>query len=153
MHLTPASRMWRLVVGGLVLGGVAAGTLVGDDQWWPMAPMSQYAFSVDDEGGVIDSPYMVAETTDGDRVRVELSREALGIERSEIEGQLGSIVADPSKLQAVAVLHQRRRPDEPRWALVEVRTRRIVLGAGRTETDELLARWRVRSPQDPEQGL
>lgn len=151
--MTPASRVWRLVIGGLVLGCVAAGTLVGDDRWWPMAPMSQYAFSVDAEGGIIDSPYLVAETTDGERVPVELSREALGIERSEIEGQLGSIVADPSKLQAVATLHQRRRPEEPRWAVVEVRTRRIVLGAERTETDELLARWRVRSPQDPQRGL
>lgn len=153
VDLTLGSRLWRLAVSALVVAGVAAGTLVGDDQWWPMAPMSQYAFAVKTDGGVINSPYMEAVTTAGDRVPVDLSREALGIERSEIEGQLGSIVADPSKLQAVAVLHHRRQPDAPRWQVVEVRNTKVVLGDTREESDELLARWTVRHPQDPEQGL
>lgn len=139
--------------GALVLGGVCAGTLIGDDQWWPMAPMSQYAFSVASDGGVINSPYMEAVTVDGDRVAVDMSRESLGIERSEIEGQLGSIVADPSKLQAVAVLHHRRNPEAARWRVVEVRNTHIVLGEKRQESDQLLARWSVKHPQDPERGL
>lgn len=153
VSLTRSGRAWRLVLGVAVIGTVVAGTLVGDDRWWPFAPMAQYAFSVENDGGVISSPYMAAETVDGDRVRVDLSREALGMERSEIEGQLPSIVADPSKLQSVAVLHARRQPEQARWRVVEVRTTRIVLGEDGSRTDELLARWQVRHPHDPERGL
>lgn len=153
MSLSPAARAWRAVVGLVVVALVAAGTFVGDDQWWPFAPMSQYAFSVKPQGGVINSPYMEAVTVDGDRVRVDLSREALGLERSEIEGQLGSIVADPSKLQAVAVLHARRQPDEARWRTVMVMNSRTVLGEGGSRTEETLATWQVRHPDDPGRGL
>lgn len=153
MDLSPLARAWRLAVSAVVVGLVVAGTLVGDDRWWPFAPMSQYAFSVKTDGGVITSPYMEAVTVDGERVRVDLSREALGMERSEIEGQLPSIVADPSTLQAVAVLHARRQPEQPRWRTVSVRTTRTVLGEGGSTTEETLATWQVRHPEDPERGL
>lgn len=153
MSLTPFARAWRAVAGAVIVAGVVAGTLVGDDRWWPFAPMAQYAFTVKPDGGVVNSPYMEAVTVDGERVRVDLSREALGLERSEIEGQLGSIVADPSKLQAVAVLHARRRPDDPRWRTVMVMNTRIVLGENGSRTEETLATWQVRHPEDPERGL
>lgn len=153
MDLSPASRAWRLLLGVAVVAGVVAGSVVGDDRWWPLAPMAQYAFSVDAQGGVVESPYLEAVTVAGERVRVDLSREALGLERSEIEGQLGSIVADPSRLQAVAVLHARRQPEQPRWRTVLVRSTRTVLGEGGGVTLRTLATWQVRHPQDPERGL
>lgn len=151
--LSPAARAWRLVVGALVIGLVTAGTLVGDDRWWPFAPMSQYAFLVETDGGVVDSTYLEATTVDGEDVPVRLDREHLGLERSEIEGQLGSIVRDPGLLQAVAVLHARRQPSEPRWAQVRVMTDRTVLGDRPSHEVLVRARWDVRHAEDPERGL
>lgn len=147
------STGWRLAVTGLVVAGITAGSLVGDDRWWPFSPMSQYAFLVKNEGGVISSPYLEATTVDGQDVRVRLDRENLGMERSEIEGQLRSLAADPSRLQAVAVLHQRRQPDEPRWAQVRLMDDRRTLGEQPTHEQVTLATWDVVHPEDPEQGL
>lgn len=144
---------WRLVVTGLVVGGVVAGSLVGDDRWWPFAPMAQYAFLVEDDGGVINSPYLEATTVDGEEVRVRLDREHLGLERSELEGQLASVVADPGKLQAVAVLHARRQPELPRWRQVRVMNDHRVLGPEPVREIQTLATWDVVHPLDPERGL
>lgn len=147
------SAAWRLGVTALVVAGVSAGTLVGDDRWWPFAPMSQYAFLVREQGGVISSPYLEATTVDGEDVRVQLDREHLGMERSEIEGQLPSLARDPSLLQAVAVLHSRRQPDQPRWSQVRLMDDRRTLGEHPTHEQVLLARWDVIHPEDPERDL
>lgn len=155
MPLPLLARTWRVLVALVVVAGVTAGTLVGDDKWWPFAPMSQYAFGVERDGGVINSPRMEAITVDGERVPVPLTKQALGLERSEIEGQLPSIIADPELLQSVAVLHARRSPDEPRWATLSVENTRIVLESDgtRTRSEETLATWQVLHPEDPERGL
>lgn len=144
---------WRLAVTALIIGGVAAGSLVGDDRWWPLAPMSQYAFLVEIDGGVINSPFLEATTLEGQIVRVQLDREHLGLERSEIEGQLASIAADPSLLQGVAVLHARQQTDQPAWAQVRLKTDRRVLGEHPSHEVHTIATWDVRHPEDPERGL
>lgn len=147
------STGWRLAVTGLLVGGVVAGSLVGDDRWWPFSPMSQYAFLVEDQGGVISSPYLEATTVQGQDVRVRLDRENLGMERSEIEGQLRSLQAEPSRLQAVAVLHARRQPEQPRWSQVRLMDDRRVLGDAPSHEQVTLATWDVEHPEDPERGL
>lgn len=150
-RLTPTAVGWRVVVTAALTVGVWAGTAVGNDQWWPFAPMSQYAFLVQNgQAGIVNSPFMEARLTDGTLERVALSAQGLGIERSEIEGQLPSFIREPSRMQAIAILRARREPDAPRFTAVYLRNRQTRLDAARTEKIIDLASWQVRDPQDPE---
>jgi len=145
--LGPYAVLWRLAVTAAVVTTVCLGTWVGNDDWWPFAPMSQYAFSVRNDG-VINSLTMDALTVDGDVVRVPLSKEMIGIERAEIEGQAPRIIAQPELLQDIAVLHSRRLPDQPAYTVIYLRNTSTQIGTGAT-TIYTLATWKVRDPLEP----
>lgn len=138
---------WRLLVTAGVVVTAALGTLVGNDDWWPFAPMSQYAFSVRNDG-VINSLGMDALTVDGEVVRVPLSKEMIGIERAEIEGQAPRIIRDPEILQDIAVLHSRRLPDEPAYRTIWLRNTQTRIRTGEVVV-RTLATWDVRDPLHP----
>jgi hypothetical protein len=145
--LSPVAVAWRLAATTAVVVAVALGTLVGDDEWWPFAPMSQYAFSVRNDG-FINSLTMDALTVDDEVVRVPLSKEMIGIERAEIEGQAPRIIREPALLQDIAVLHARRLPREPRYAVIWLRNTSTRIGTGNS-TVFTLATWQVRDPANP----
>lgn len=149
----PGVSRTGLVVRGLVTlvltAAVVLGTAIGNDTWWPFAPMSQYAFLVKNDG-VINSPYMEARTVDGDLVGVALSKTGLGLERAEIEGQLPLLMREPQRMQAIAILRARRQPAQPRYAEIFLRNRQTLLGSGRTTRVIDLAHWVVVDPQNPQ---
>jgi hypothetical protein len=146
--LGPYAVLWRVAVTAAVVTTVCLGTWVGNDDWWPFAPMSQYAFSVQNNG-VINSLTMDALTVDGDVVRVPLSKEKIGIERAEIEGQAPRIIARPELLQDIAVLHSRLLPHEPAYAVIYLRNTSTQIGTG-AATIYTLATWQVRDPLRPQ---
>jgi hypothetical protein len=135
----------------LVVAGIVMGTWLRSDQGWPFAPMSQFAFAVSPSDGEIHSRYLEATTTDGERVRVDLSRGALGLQRAEIEGQLWSFRQDPSLLQAIAVLHARRAPEAPRFAVVDLMddVRVVSRGVPGPVRTDIVVSWTVVNPADP----
>ena len=96
----------------LVVVGVVTGTWLRSDQGWPFAPMSQFAFAVSPSDGEIHSRYLEATTVDGERVRVDLSRGALGLARAEIEGQLWSFRQSPRCCRR-SPCSARRAPEAP----------------------------------------
>lgn len=145
--LGPYAVLWRLAVTAAVVTTVCLGTWVGNDDWWPFAPMSQYAFSVKNDG-VINSLTMDALTVDGEVVRVPLSKEKIGIERAEIEGQAPRIIARPELLQDIAVLHARLLPHEPAYRIIYLRNTSTRIGTG-AATIYTLATWEVRDPLRP----
>jgi hypothetical protein len=136
-----------LAVTAAVVTTVCLGTWAGNDSWWPFAPMSQYAFSVRNDG-VINSLTLDALTVDGDVVRVPLSKEKIGIERAEIEGQAPRIIERPELLQDIAVLHARRLPRETAYAVLYLRNTSTQIGTG-SATIRTLATWQVRDPLRP----
>ena len=141
-------RGWRVWVSVFVLVGATLGTLVGQDPWWPFAPMSQYAFSVDLDGQ-IRSTYAEADTVAGTTVRVPFGVDGIGLGRAELEEQLDRVVADPSLLQAIAVAHARRLPGQPAYVQVRLmqRVSQLSDGVEVSRADEVLATWRVRNPE------
>lgn len=151
-RLGRAGLTTRLLVSGVTVVLAALGTLVGNDHWWPYSPMSQYAFGVPNDG-VINSFYMDGVRADGTTGQVALSKEGIGLERSEMEGQLPRFQADPSLMQTIAVLQQRRRPELSPLLKIHLRNRQTSLGQGRTQKIITLASWKVLQPQDPERGL
>ena len=138
---------WRLLVTAAVVVTAATGTLVGNDDWWPFAPMSQYAFSVRNDG-VINSLGMDALTVYGEVVRVPLSKEKIGIERAEVEGQAPRIIRHPEILQDIAVLHSRRLPHEPAYRTIWLRNTQTRIRTGEVVVTTL-ATWEVRDPLHP----
>ena len=147
-RLGPYAVLWRLAVTAAVVTTVCLGTWVGDDDWWPFAPMSQYAFSVRNDG-VINSLTMDALTVEGVVVRVPLSKEKIGIERAEIEGQAPRIIRRPALLQDIAVLHSRLLPHEPAYTVIYLRNTSTRIGTG-ASTISTLATWQVRDPLHPQ---
>lgn len=150
-RLRRAARRVRAALLLIVAGGIILGTWERNDQAWPFAPMSQFAFAISASDGEVHSRYLEATTVDGDRIRVDLSRGALGLQRAEIEGQLWSFMQRPSLLQAIAVLHARRAPDAARFATVDVMddvslVRGGVAGPAHTVT---VVSWRVVDPANP----
>jgi hypothetical protein len=150
-RLPRAGLAWRSVVALAFLLLLLLGTLQGNDDRWPFAPMSQYAFAVDLDGE-IRSTSIEAVTTAGVRTVVPLTPGGVGLRRAEVEGQLPRFVAEPSLLEAVAAAYARRHPGRPRYARLELRqsVRRLVDGVVvGTPTDVLLAAWDVPDPQHP----
>lgn len=150
-RLSPAGRIVRAVVLVAVTGAIVWGTWERSDQLWPFAPMSQFAFAISASDGEVHSRYLEATTVDDRRIRLDLGRGALGLQRAEIEGQLWSYTQHPSLLQAIAVLHARRAPEEARLASIDVmddvrRVRGGVAGPARTVT---VVSWHVIDPADP----
>jgi hypothetical protein len=144
VRLGRASFVWRALALVLGLTLVLAGTLVANDDSWPFAPMSQFAFRTDPEG-FVESTWIEAQTTDGRRVKVPLNSRGVGIGRAEIEGQLLRIVDDPSLLQAVADAWARRHPDRPRYTRLWLHQTLYPLdgGAAGPPRVETLATWGV----------
>jgi hypothetical protein len=91
---------------------------------------------------------MDALTADGEVVRVPLSKEMIGIERAEIEGQAPRIIAHPELLQDIAVLHSRRLPEQAAYSVIYLRNTSTQIGTG-AATISTLATWQVRDPLHP----
>lgn len=150
-RLPRAGLAWRSVAAVGFLALLVLGTLQGNDDRWPFAPMSQYAFAVHLDGEV-RSTRIDAVTTAGTRTVVPLTPGGVGLRRAEVEGQLQRFVDDPALLEAVAAAYARRHPGRPRYVRLELHqdvTRLVggeLTGAPR---DVELAAWDVADPQHP----
>ncbi|MGL5858202.1 MAG: hypothetical protein ACRC35_07350 [Angustibacter sp.] len=141
---------WRVLVLALGVAAVTRGTLSGRDEDWPFGPMGQYAFYVPPDSE-ISSPGVEADTIAGQTVRVPLTADGVGIRRAEIEAQVPRIIADPSRLQAVAVQAAVRHPRWPRYRALRLVDDVTVLRGGRVvdRVTRVLAEWRVVDPAAP----
>jgi hypothetical protein len=137
-------KVVRLVVTVAVFGLLAAGTLAGSDDDFPFGPFSMYSSAHDPDAAVASNT--VQAVLDDGRV-VDVTDGDTGMRRAEIEGQLPRFVERPELLEALAVAHQRRRPDAPRYAAVRVLRRSYQLRDGHpvgAVTEEVVAEWARR---------
>jgi hypothetical protein len=143
-RLSGAGLAWRAAALAAGVGVALYGSLVGTDDLWPFAPMTQFAFYVSPDGQ-IRAVYVDAVTTDGRQVRVPLTAKGVGVGRAELEGQLSEIIRDPSLLQSLAVAQRRLHPDQPQYRRLILRERVTILRDGRAVLvrDETKAAWDV----------
>ncbi|MDI2132700.1 hypothetical protein [Yinghuangia seranimata] len=129
----------------LGIGLLVYGTATHNDDNFPFAPMSMFAFRTDPNGS-IDAYYLEANTDSGARVKVPMTRNAAGMARAELEAQLGRIMADPSLLQSIADTQRRLQPGMPHYTRLYVMRERIVLKDGARDHKETqqLVDWQVR---------
>jgi hypothetical protein len=120
LRLGPRARLWRSLAGAVAVGLLFYTSAYGSNDDFPIGPMTQFAFSVKDDGGAISSFWLEADTAAG--THVELSRDAAGtgMKRAEIEGQMDRIVHDPAMLQGIAEGQHRLHPDWPRLTRIYV---------------------------------
>ena len=141
--LSQVGRTWRLVLLGVLVALFVAGSLRGDDPWWPFGPWRMFATSQAATGSVWASSIQV-ETTPGEWFDAPLSPSNVGLNRAEIEGRIPQIVADPAMLGTLAASHARLKPHSPRWVGVRVVRRETVIvdrvPTGRVDTT-ILATW------------
>ena len=144
VRLGAAAKTWRVAV---VLGLTAlfcAGSLVGDDHWWPFSPWRMFSTSQAATGSVISTGIEVRTAQAPDWVPAPLTPENVGLNRAEVEGRIPQIVGDPSRLGTLAASHAALRPGSPAWTGLRVVRRQIVV-VDRRPTGEVrtqvLAGW------------
>jgi hypothetical protein len=148
VRLRSGAKAWRVaVILGLALG-FCAGSLVGDDHWWPFSPWRMYSTSQAVTGVVWSRGFEVQSADEpGEWVPAPLSPGNVGLNRAEVEGRVPQIQADPDRLATLARSHARLRPEQPAWIALRVVRREIVI-VDRKPTGEVrsqvLAQWGVR---------
>ncbi|MGA8977523.1 MAG: hypothetical protein WB473_00235 [Pedococcus sp.] len=144
VRLGTAARTWRAVV---VLGLVVlfcAGSLVGNDHWWPFSPWRMFSTSQAATGAVWSTGIEV-QTADapGTWVSAPLTPGNTGLNRAEIEGRIPQIEADPARLGTLARSHAQLRPNAPAWTALRVVSRQIVV-VDRKPTGEVRTQVRAQ---------
>lgn len=145
-RLSRRGLVWRLGVTGVALVILTMGQLQDTNDYFPLGSLSQYA-TPRDLDGTVRSVYMMAETESGERVRVPLNPQGVGIGRADIESQLNRIVDDPSLLQAIANSWSELHPGaDPYVKLYVMRsTHQLKDGIQQGDPDiEKLTTWEVR---------
>ncbi|MGK5558983.1 hypothetical protein ACSNOI_46020 [Actinomadura kijaniata] len=150
MQTTPPAlgrvpRLWRSLAAAAVTATLVLTTVAGTDDDFPLGPMTQFAFSVSDDGGQIQSHWLEAETRDGTRLRLPMDAMGAGLKRAEVEGQVKRFVADPSLLEGIARQQNARRPDRPLARIIVVREiKQLRRGRVVSTTTEPRVTWEVR---------
>jgi hypothetical protein len=148
LALGAASKAWRAVLVVLLAAGFCAGSLVGDDDWWPFSPWRMFSTSQAPSGSVWSTGIEV-QTADrpGQWQPAPLTPANTGLNRAEVEGRIPQITADPGRLGNLAASHRRLRPDAPAWTALRV-VRRLIVVVDRKPTGEVrtevLAQWSAR---------
>lgn len=145
LRLSPVGKAWRTVLTAVLLGTFVAGTLVGDDHWWPFNPWRMFATSQAATGSVWSTGIEVRTAeSPTEWVRAPLNPENVGVNRAEVEGRIPQIEADPSRLGTLVQSHATLRPHSAPWVGLRVVRHKIIVvdrrPTGQIETD-VLAEW------------
>ncbi|GAA4108746.1 hypothetical protein GCM10022415_01510 [Knoellia locipacati] len=145
LRLGAGARAWRAGTVVVLTLLFCAGSLVGNDHWWPFSPWRMFATSQAATGSVWSTGIEVRTADHVDTwVPAPLTPENVGLNRAEVEGRIPQIQADPSRLGTLATSHARLRPGAPAWVGLRVVRHKIVVvdrePTGEVETD-VLAEW------------
>jgi hypothetical protein len=101
-RLSLLGRTWRAAALLALVGMLFWNSSFGEDDDFPLGPMTQFAFYVQSSGGQINSRWLEADTTGGTHIKLSFDAAGSGLKRAEVEGQSGLIQRDPSLLQGIA---------------------------------------------------
>ncbi|MFC7486849.1 hypothetical protein ACOCJ7_11470 [Knoellia sp. CPCC 206453] len=145
LRLGRVAKAWRAVLTVVLVALFCAGSLVGNDHWWPFSPWRMFSTSQAATGSVWSTGIEVR-TADApaEWIPAPLSPANVGVNRAEIEGRIPQIKADPARLGTLAESHARLRPHSAPWLGLRVVVHKIVVvdrkPTGEVETD-VLAEW------------
>lgn len=132
---------------GVLTALFVAGSIIGQDSWWPFSPWRMFSTSQAPTGAIIAMALEVQTVADPAWRAAPITPWTVGLNRAEVEGRSTQIAADPSMLATLATSHSRLRPDEARWTGVRL-VRHETVVVDRRPTGEVrsteLARWVAR---------
>lgn len=144
LSLGRPARAWRAAVLAVLTVLFVAGSVVGQDSWWPFSPWRMFSTSQAATGSVDAMAIQVRTSGDGSWQPAPLTPSTVGLNRAEIEGRSSAIVREPRLLGTLAASHARLQPAAPAWVAVRlVRESTVVVNrrpTGEVRTTEL-ARW------------
>lgn len=145
VRLSGVGKSWRAILTVVLVGLFCAGSLVGNDHWWPFSPWRMFATSQAATGSVWSTGIEVRTADNPDQwVRAPLNPANVGVNRAEIEGRIPQIEADPARLGTLAESHSRLRPTSAQWLGLRVVRQKIIV-VDRQPTGEIqsevLAEW------------
>jgi len=143
-RLGPLARGWRVAVAAALAGGYLAGSLVGQDSWWPFGPWRMFATSTAPTGDVTVLALQVAAAADPAWRDSALTPADIGLNRAEVEGRQVELAADPRILRTLASAHARLHPRDPAWTGIRLVRRATVLRDGRPTgelRESVLVQW------------
>lgn len=129
-----------------------ATTAVGNDSWFPFAPMRMFATAAN-PNGIIEILRVEAVNENGQRML--LSQQNSGIRWAEVDGQRDAMAEDPELVKTLADAYAHHGPKKPALIAVEILVSNYYLEngslTGRCET-VLAASWYVGEPPPPTDG-
>lgn len=145
--LGPWAIGWRIAAPAAALAVLTTGQFLMTNDYFPLGSLSQYSTARDLDGQV-KTAYVLARFPGSDRgVKLSLNLNNVGIERGDVESQLGNIIDDPSMLQTIADGYARLHPGEPQPTHLTL-CRSIKQLKNGVETGEeqkvVLAEWEVQ---------
>jgi len=120
LTLSRAGIVWRTALAGILAVAFMAGTVLGQDSWWPFGPWRMYATATPATGAVAVLSIEVRVAGDSTWQPAPLRPDTVGLNRAEIEGRIPKVTQDPAMLGSLARTHSRLRPDQPAWVGVRV---------------------------------
>jgi hypothetical protein len=141
--MSALGRGWRSVVALVVGVLVVAGTVLGSDDLFPFAPMRQYAYAVDPDGGV-STHFVEGIGPDGEPVRI--AYDAIDMRPAELEGILRPVGTRTERLAEVLATFRSRHPDAPPTVGIRYVRRRVQLVDRRPGPPELIELERYVAP-------
>ncbi len=143
MLLSPRGRVIRAVVTVGVAALLTAGTVLGDDHWYPVGPFRMFSTATSPDG-FVSSVSLEVRTAGGDWRRSALAPQNVGVNRAEVEGRQPELEADPSLLGDLAAAHARLHPGDEPWSAVRAVKNRTEIRGGRPTdqvTRTVVATW------------
>lgn len=147
--LSTRGRAVRVLAALIGMVALAAGTLYGEDDWFPLAPFRMFSTADDPNLPVNIARVDAVDAVDATGARFSLDEDNAGVRRAEIEGQMAALMADPAKVAAIADAYASRNPGEPALTEVDVIIEHHWLKDGEVTgevTDEVVATWRRWTP-------
>lgn len=123
--LSALARRIRLLAVAIALVLAVWGSAAGDDDAFPFGPFRMYASTQS-----LDAPttWLELQTVAADGSRHAVPDGAVGVRRAELEGQVGSFVANPRALAPLLAAYQAGHPDAGAVGISVVRHRQEMAG-------------------------
>ena len=138
--LTTTGRIVRSAATVAVLLALFAGSIWGDDDHFPFGPFRMYS-TTNEVNGEIRILRLDAVTSTGEERTLAIND--TGLRRAELDGQIARFAANPGLLKHLATAYERRRPDAPELAQLQ-----LVFGIHTLENrepvsyhEEVVAEW------------
>ncbi|WP_298805421.1 hypothetical protein [uncultured Pseudokineococcus sp.] len=145
VRLSGVGRAWRAGVVAVLAVGFVAGSLVGDDHWWPFSPWRMFSTSSSPDGAVRVFVLEVTTPSEPGWREVPINLWVVGLNRAELEGRWPLVQERPEVLATLADAHARLEPEQERWDGVRLVRRSTPMAGGvpdrEATTDQPLAVW------------